>query len=183
MSWMLPPPEGYRIAPRNPDGTLKDPRTPAQRKAAQEKVLADRKVKMERYFSRTREAQERLVKAAKGVKDKVEAPALTDELDFVVQNFLAEPALLEGKGAVPLSILTPEQKRARQRARLDAQSADARAALDKAIKGDDDDDDSGFNFDTYEGLSDSEADGLIENDPEADDLSFLDEFDLGGEDK
>lgn len=127
---LIPPPEGFHIAPRNPDGSLSgrlDPKDTERREAK-------RKSDMERYFARSKEAQERLVKAAKGIQDKVEAPAPKDELDFVVMNILADPAgHLDGKGSATLHTLTEDQRRARARARMDEQAADARKALDKAI--------------------------------------------------
>jgi hypothetical protein len=120
---MLPPPEGFHVAKRNSDGTLHGRISKEQT----EKNLERRKAAMERYAARSREAQEKLIKAAKGIKDKVEAPAPTDELDFVVMNILADPAgHLDRKGSTTLRTLTNDQRRARARAQMDAQAQQAR---------------------------------------------------------
>lgn len=92
---LIPPPEGWHLAPRNPDGTLKGRLDPKEQEARE----AKRKTNMELYFARSREAHERLVKAAKGIKDKPEIPAPEDELDFVMLNILADPATLDSKGS------------------------------------------------------------------------------------
>jgi hypothetical protein len=55
---------------------------------------------------------------------------------------------------------------------MDEQATEARKHLDKVLKGDEDEH-SAFNFDSYEGLSESEADAVIENDAEDDDLNDL----------
>jgi hypothetical protein len=60
-------------------------------------------------------------------------------------------------------------------------SSTQRTALDGFIKGDDDES-AAFNFDTYEGLSDAEADAVIENDPDDDPYGVFDDLDLGEED-
>ena len=140
---LIPPPEGWHIAPTNPDGTLQGRLDPKE----QEKRAAKLKSDMEKYQARTREGQEKLLKSAAGVKKKVEAPPPTDELGLIEMNFLAYPALLQGKGAVPLQVLTEEQKRARQRAALDAQAAEARKDLNTFLKSDDDNE-----RDSHEGL-------------------------------
>jgi hypothetical protein len=117
---LIPPPKGWHIAPRNPDGTLKGRISKEERECRE----AKRKTDMENYFARSNEAQERLVKAAKGIKKKVEAPAPKDELDFVVMNILADPAgHLDGKGSATLRTLTEDQRRSRARARMDEQAA------------------------------------------------------------
>jgi hypothetical protein len=149
---LRPPPEGWHEVERNPDGTLKG-RLP---KDYQEKREAKLKSDMERYQARTRANHEKLLKSASGIKEEPETHAPKDELDLVMMNFLAAPDLLQGKGAVPLQVLTEDQQRARRRQDLDAQAAKARKHLDKVLKGDDEDRDS------YEALSASEADALID---------------------
>ena len=57
MSWMIPPPEGFHVARRNPDGTLKGSIPREQT----EKELERRKAAMESYFARSKAAEERML--------------------------------------------------------------------------------------------------------------------------
>jgi hypothetical protein len=176
MSWFTPPPEGFHDVVYNNDGTMKGRIDPKEQTKKETKLKSD----MEKYFAKSREAQEKLRRSAAGIKEETQAPAPKDVLGLIEMNFLADPALLQGKGAVPLQMLSEAQKRAQRRASLDAQSAKARKELDGFLKGDEDDEDDedGFNFDTYEGISTEAAESIINSDDDDDDdYSFLDEYD------
>ena len=78
---------------------------------------------LKKYEARSREAQEKMLKAAKGIMDKPEIPAPKDELDFMMLNILADPAgHLDRKGSATLRTLTDDPRRARARARMDEQA-------------------------------------------------------------
>jgi hypothetical protein len=127
--------DGFREVRYDPQtGVQIDQRTSAEIKAAQEKKLAERKAAMQRYEQRTRDAQEKLLKRAAGVQEERAAVPFKDELDLVIQNLLGDPAgTLDGKGSASLRTLTDEQRRARRRAALDEQAAQARKDLDKFL--------------------------------------------------
>jgi hypothetical protein len=88
-------------------------------------------------------------------------------------GLLADPSALDRKGATHLRVLTDDQRRDRQRAALDAQSAKARQELDKVLNPDK------AERESYEGISEAEADELIENqdDEWEEHLSWLNEDD------
>ena len=68
-----PTPEGFREARYDANtGVQLDQRTPAEIKAAQEKVLADREAAMKRYDARIQARQKELVKRAAGIRDEPE---------------------------------------------------------------------------------------------------------------
>jgi hypothetical protein len=92
---------------------------------------------MEKYFARSKAAEERMLKQAKGIRDPNEIAPPSDVRGFVELQLLSDPALLDRKGNGNVRVLTDSQRRARRRAALDTQAADARKALDRAIKGDD----------------------------------------------
>jgi hypothetical protein len=63
---------------------------------------------------------------------------------------------------------------------MDEQAAAARKHLDETLNPDKDE--SGFNFDTYQGISEEEAESLINSDDDDDDpYGAWDGFDLGEE--
>ena len=157
------------LARRNPDGTLKGSIPREQT----EKELERRKAAMESYFARSKAAEERMLKQAKGVREPNVIAPPSDVLGFVELQLLSDPATLDGKGSAGLRTLTDDQRRARARARMDEQAADARKALDKAIGEDEDDDPHDFT-----GLIGEEAEAVIERDDDDDDFSFLDDVSL-----
>ena len=111
-------------------------------------------------------------KSAAGITEKPELHGPRDELDLVVMNLLADPAVMDGKGSANLRVLTDDQRRARNRARMNEQAAEARCHLDKVLKGDDEDE-SSFDLDTYQGVSLEEAERIINRDDEGDPLEDL----------
>jgi hypothetical protein len=165
LSFFSPPPEDFHVAERNADGTLRGRIDPADTKKREAKLKSD----MEKYFARSAEAQEKLRRSAAGIKEETTAPAPKDELALIEMNFLAQPGLLQGKGAVPLQMLTEDQKRSQRRASLDAQAAKAQAHLNKVLTGD-----SGFDFETYQGISDERIESILNSDEDEDD-SWMEE--------
>jgi hypothetical protein len=164
MSFFIPPPAGFHEAERNADGTLRGKLDPKDA----EKRAAKMKSDMEKYQARSREVRQKLLDSAAGIKEEPVAPAPKDELALIEMNFLAEPGLLQGKGAVPLQMLTEEQKRSQQRASLDAKAEAARKHLDKTLNPDQEER-SGHNLDSYAGISEEEAERILNSDDDDDD--------------
>lgn len=133
------------------------------------KRLAKRRADMSSYEARTKDAQEKTIRKAAGVKEPVEIHAPKDVLDLTVMNLLADPALLDGHGSGEgVRTLTESQRRERQRAGMNERAALERKALDKFIKPEDDEPDFGYSLSNYEGEPlPEELDNL--NDPWADD--------------
>src|SRR4051812_30139363 len=119
LGWQPPRPgpngKTYRPVEYNRDGEQVGRIDPAKAKKREEK----RKTDMAKYFGKSAEAREKLRRSAAGIKEEVVAPAPKDELDLVVMNLLADPAVIDGKGAANLRVLTDDQRRARNRARMD----------------------------------------------------------------
>src|SRR4051794_36281535 len=99
LGWQPPRPgpngETYRPVRYNEDGTQRGRISPAETKKREEK----RMTAMASYFANSAEAQEKLRKSAAGIREEVERTAPKDELDLVVMNLLADPAVIDGKGA------------------------------------------------------------------------------------
>jgi hypothetical protein len=133
---MIPPPEGFHEVRYRPDGTMIG-RGPSKEDEA--KRLAKRKADMARYEARTKEAQEKVLKRAAGIKEPGDIPPPKDVLDLTVMNLLADPGLLDGHGAGEgVRTLSETQRRERQREQMNARALESRKALDKFIKGEDD---------------------------------------------
>jgi len=175
---LRPPPPGWHEPARNIDGTLADSRTPQQRKAEQEKRAIKLKSDLEKYQAKSAEALEKMRKSAAGIKEEPEVHGPKDELDLVVMNLLADPAILDGQGAASIRTLTDDQRRARKRAWMDEQAERAKEHLDKTLNTDKDE--SGFNFSTYEDAPDAEINALLEDDDD-DPLGAWDGFQLDEE--
>lgn len=116
------------------------------------KDVERRKAAMDKYFARTKEAEDRLIKKAAGVKEPVDIHPPKDVLDLTVMNLLADPALLDGRGSEQgVRTLTEQQRRQRQREQMDERASENRKALNSFIKADEDDEpDFGYRL-NYEG--------------------------------
>jgi hypothetical protein len=135
-----PTPEGFREARYDANtGVQLDQRTPAEIKAAQEKVLADREAAMKRYDARVQARQKELVKRAAGIRDEPEPEPerAFDELDLVLQQFRSQPELLHGRGPLGEQLAmrggTEAARRLRQTTALDAAQVEAAETLTKWV--------------------------------------------------
>ena len=170
-----PAPDGFReVRFEANTGVAIDQRSPAEIKAAQEKVEARRKADMERYAARSKAHQEELVKRAAGIRDEPEPEPEKpfDELDLVLQQFQVEPHLLHGRGPLGdqlnMSGGGVEARKLRARAELDARQVEAAATLTNWLSPTQDETDDDV-YD-YRGVSDEKADELLaEYDPDEDD--------------
>ena len=82
------------------------------------------------------------MRRAAGLEEKTEQPPPRDELALIELNLLADPGLLDGRGAGDgIRTLTNDQRRALRREQLNAKAQDARKTLNKIIAGEEDEDD------------------------------------------
>ena len=130
-----PPPKGFHEVKRNAKGEMIGRLDPKETERKQAKLKSD----MEKYAARSKAAEERMLNQANGIREPSVIAPPSDVLGFVELQLLSDPAVLDGKGSGGLRTMTDDQRRERNRARMNEQAADARKALDKAIGGDEDD--------------------------------------------
>jgi hypothetical protein len=154
-----PAPEGFRPVQHNPDGTQRGSLDRAEAaRAARQKERAKARKQVETQTSS-------LIEGRPGS----EAPA--DIIDGILLALRAEPHHLHSADSHgTLTMDTPGAKRARERARLDAQQEAAAVAIKQAVekKKDGEDENSGFDFSTYEDAPEAELNALFAEDDEAD---------------
>jgi hypothetical protein len=170
--------EGWREVRRDAQGVAIGKLRPEEAPEARAKKFA---ADMKKYAAKSAAAEQERIDRAAGVRHEPdpEPEKPFDELDLVLQQLRAQPHLLNGRGPLGDQLVTDtrDARRARDQARLEAARTEAVETLTKWVSPTKDDDDEVYD---YQGISDKEADSLIEQGDEDDeDLDWLNDVEVG----